>query len=52
VWDLNANAAVKNWDSLKAVRWLKLNFPNSFYAQYVFYEDLLSSVSGPDSAYQ
>lgn len=52
VWDLTADNRVWNPDTIKNLSWRKLNFPNSIYAQYLFYSNILGTEdSKKDAAY-
>ena len=43
VWNIEADTQVTNIDLIKSIRWKKMNFPNSLFAQYVFYNNLLGN---------
>ena len=41
VWDLKAKNRFGDPEMIKNIKWKKLNFPNSIYAQYLFYPNIL-----------
>lgn len=43
VWDLNSDNRVFNIETIKNLDWGKMEFPNSIYAQYLFYPDILGN---------
>ena len=46
VWDLAADNRVWNSEMIKNIHWRKLNFPNSLYAQYMFYPNIMGGEDG------
>ena len=43
IWNIETDSQVTNIDVIKTIRWKRMNFPNSIYGQYTFYNNLLGT---------
>lgn len=50
IWDLNSDNRVFSNEVIKNVEWGKMEFPNSIYAQYLFYPDILGNEDSKKNA--